>query len=397
MNVIYILNCYPKISEFFILSEMQRLIDSGVNVDVFALSKNREFIKHEAINDYQSLSNPKYVRGLSRTACRRPSTFLRSVHAIGKLFQLGYWRRRYWKSAWKAACIWASARPFDQIHTHFIDEAALVAFLLSRISGCPFSVTTHAYDLYDESIAFWAKREILSNANLVVTPSYKNRRYLSSRWDVDSSRVLVARATSFNRYSGQVDPRYDAPDRFVILGVGRYVRKKGFDVLIDAVTTLRKTIPNILVRLIGEGELESAYKLQIAKLGLQKHVHIFALRTNEECLNFLRSADVAVLPSRETATGDQDICPLTLQEAMRLGVPVVSTQTGSINELVISGYNGLLVPPERPDLLTQAIIQIHQNSELRTRFTRNASAYIAEHFDPSTETAKVLESWKRGL
>ena len=133
------------------------------------------------------------------------------------------------------------------------------------------------------------------------------------------------------------------PEGRMILAVGQFIYRKGFDVLLHAA----KQLPEDVGIYIVGGEADERYMKLRQELGLEKNVHFCGFRPKEQLTQLYKAADVFCLPTRE------DIWGLVVNEAMAVGLPVVTTvQCVAGMELVESGVNGYLVPIEDPDALS---------------------------------------------
>jgi glycosyltransferase involved in cell wall biosynthesis len=103
--------------------------------------------------------------------------------------------------------------------------------------------------------------------------------------------------------------------------------------------------------------------------------------------------DAVVLPSAPTPEGDQEGVPVSLIEAMAAGVPVVSTRSGSIPELVTEG-SGLLVPAADPQALRGAIESL-RDPELRRRLSRAGRERVEREFDVDRVAAELADLFAR--
>lgn len=134
-------------------------------------------------------------------------------------------------------------------------------------------------------------------------------------------------------------------ERHIILAIGQFIPRKGFDVLLKAATFL---LPDTGIYFVG-GEPTQEY-LTLAEHAGSAGIHFVGFRSKQELAKFYRSADVFVLPTRE------DIWGLVINEAMGYGLPVVTTDRCVAGlELVEDGKNGYLVPIEDAALLAQRI------------------------------------------
>jgi glycosyltransferase involved in cell wall biosynthesis len=180
------------------------------------------------------------------------------------------------------------------------------------------------------------------------------------------------------------------PDRPVVVSVGRFVAKKGFDVLVRAVAELRDRGTLVDLELIGEsGDQDAAIHQLVADLGLGDVVTISGPATQPELLARYRQATCFALACRVDADGDRDGIPNVLVEAMASGLPVVSTTVSGIPELVRDHENGLLVAPEDPHALADALATLIAEPGLAARLAVAGAATVHDEFDGSLLAAKL--------
>jgi glycosyltransferase involved in cell wall biosynthesis len=167
---------------------------------------------------------------------------------------------------------------------------------------------------------------------------FPRKRVLTIHNPLDIDTILAESTVKGNPVSGE-------PRGGTIVGMGRFTREKGFDLLIRAMARVRAPAKLLL---LGEGKDEKKLRSLAEKLGISANVEFLGFRKNPYPV--LRDASVFVLSSRYEGF------PNGLAEAMALGVPCVATRcrTGP-EELITDGGNGLLVPVEDPEAIAEAI------------------------------------------
>jgi len=262
------------------------------------------------------------------------------------------------------------------LHTHFISTPADIAELAVRLAGLPFSISAHAKDIYLSPPA--ELRRKLRAARFTVTCTEFNRQTLAS---------IAPQARVYRMYHGvdhalfHPDQRAPAPTVPRILSVGRLRRKKGLDTLIDACGVLRARGQNVSCEIVGYGEEQERLAAHIQRKGLAKYVHLAGKLSREQVIERYAHAAVYVQPSRVAADGDRDGIPNVLLEAMAMGLPVVASRVSGIPELVADGHNGLLVEPDDPVALAEAITQLLEEPELCADLGRRARRTVIDSFD----------------
>ncbi len=125
-------------------------------------------------------------------------------------------------------------------------------------------------------------------------------------------------------------------NRPYLLGIGRLVRQKGFDVLVAAFAKVAAEHPELDLVLAGDGTERAALAAQIAATGLDDRVHLVGGVPAAEAFRLFRGCAGFVLPSRHEPQG------IVVIEAMAAGAPVLATRVGGVPETVRDGMNGLL-------------------------------------------------------
>jgi glycosyltransferase involved in cell wall biosynthesis len=194
-----------------------------------------------------------------------------------------------------------------------------------------------------------ARTLALRAARTIVVPS----AYLAAfagRWGL-SARIVVASNPAPD--VGDVVARVF--EQGTIAMVGRLVRHKGVDVVLDAVAR----VPASRVVIVGDGPERAQLERRAQAPDLAGRVTFVGAVPRAEALSILAGVDCAVLAS------DWENLPHAAVEALAVGTPVVATSVGGVPEVVHDGVNGLLVPARRPDLLADAIARLQGDHALR--------------------------------
>ena len=135
-----------------------------------------------------------------------------------------------------------------------------------------------------------------------------------------------------------------------ILGLGRLIHRKGFDILIDAFASVREQFPGARLVLVGDGTERVAFEKRVSGLGLQDSVSFTGQVHPHQVPELIQQATVVVVPSRFP-----DPFPTVTLEAGLLARPVVAAKMGGLEEMIVHGKTGLLVPPDSPQSIYDAI------------------------------------------
>jgi len=393
----YVLKMFPRLSETFIRNEIQELERQGLELRIFSL-------KHPVRTEAQPAAGE--VRApviyLPERLFREPFRVFRSQLAVFWRYPRGYlrtllhvlWGREFrslgrgLRRFCQTCCLVHEMGPVRHLHAHFANDPTRLASWARMICGVSFSVTTHAKDLYqDARISSPGLRFKLAQARFVVTNSEFSAAGLRTSFDGETPPKIL---TIYNSVDfAAFPPRPAEPKEPLILSVGRLVEKKGFPDLLQACHRLRKCGVPFTCEIIGSGPLRDELQDSIARLGLQENVRLRGQMPQAELGKHYRRAMVFALPCVVAKNGDRDILPNVLKEAMAVGVPVVTTSLGGIEELLTHEESDLLVTAGDTDSLANALRQLLADAELRRRLAFQARKVIEERFELSASFARL--------
>lgn len=350
MRLAYVVSRFPLASETFIVRELNEL-ETQHGADIVLLSlfpAGRPYVHPEAerwMSRVRPARRPAGARALAGWLGRRPGPVVRLLAEVAR----GYGRHPRLLARALVTVVLAAehARTVERlglrhVHAHFATYPALTALVCHRLTGCSYSVTAHAHDLFVDQSHL---RAIVEEAAFVVTISSFNRRFLEAHGGGDGGTpVHVVRCgVDPRRYAfAQRAPAPDGPVR--ALCVASLEEYKGHRVLLEALAR-DGAVARISVDLVGEGSRRAELEAYAASLGLGGRVRFLGAQDEDAVAALLATADVFVLPSIVAADGQMEGIPVALMEALAAGVPTVATNLSGIPELVEDGVTGLLAEP----------------------------------------------------
>lgn len=420
----YVLKAYPRASEPFILSEIHRLEELGIPLRLFATKPaepqdrvprhpviDRIHASPEYLSPTTSTSGvplriwlgahwPLFAGSLRRVVRRHPVGVVRALGRLGiELVRSGIQqhvvKRAYIREFFHAVelvdrlGVNGSVR---HLHAHYAHGATTVAWFAAQMAGLSFSFTGHAKDLYNTSAnPAGVLRRKLSSARFALTCTEANQRMLQALLPASTVHCVYH---GLNADFADLLVHRQPPPRehrhFRVLSVGRLVRKKGFDILIEAVGRLVAEGTPIEVNLIGnEGDHGPAIRALIRDRGLGSVVSLSGPREQRELYDEYHRAHVFCLPCRVLEDGDRDGIPNVIMEAMACGTPVLTTSVSGIPEMVRDGWNGLLVPPDDVDALAAALRRAIANPAWLRTLGDGARGTASDRFDGDRLAARL--------
>lgn len=298
-------------------------------------------------------------------------------------------RDAHFTMAFSFARLVDSYRP-DYLHSYFFYEGTLFTLVASQLLGIPRGVSCYA----DHMLGDYRLKVLplhLRTCDIVVATSERIRRELASFLPGESVDNVVVKPNAIDiaRFPDAERPEPGPGEPFRIVSVSRLEPKKGLEHLVDAVSLLRDRGFTVVLHLVGaEDELAANSREYTARLRTRVHELalgdrvIFEGRCSQpEVLRHLQESHVFAAPFVELESGDKDGIPTVLLEAMATRIAVLTTDSGSMTEVVEDGRNGVVVPQRDPVALADALARLLANRSLRDGLGRAAVATIRDRFD----------------
>ncbi|MGN6393838.1 MAG: glycosyltransferase family 4 protein [Gemmatimonadales bacterium] len=197
------------------------------------------------------------------------------------------------------------------------------------------------------------------------------RLFAAADWVVGPSRAVIDRtrewfpqitAKSSVIYNTLNLPEVEARplpfDRPHLLCIGRVVPEKGFDLVVDALASILRAVPEIQLTIAGDGIDRPMLEQQARRLNVDHRIVVAGWVPPKEVLGLINTATIVIVPSRWF-----EPAPLVAIQAAHMGRPVVGTRTGGIPELVEDRVTGLVVDKEDPEAIARAVLYLLQNQD----------------------------------
>jgi glycosyltransferase involved in cell wall biosynthesis len=297
----------------------------------------------------------------------------------------------------------------DIIHANFPSPyIACLASTISRIRGVPAVLTWHN----DLPPVTRMARVLVTAHDRLVLPLYLpqfSSIIATSRLYAETSHILEAHMDRVVVIPNGVDTQRFNPDIHgeeirrrlgvdrgkIVLFVGaltQWHRYKGLEVLIQAMALMRDQVPEARLVIVGAGQLETEYRQLVSRHSLTSCVIFAGNVPDDELPKYYACSDMLALPSKDRSEG----FGLTILEANATGKPAIGTTVGGIPSVIRDGYNGLLVPPNDPSALAEAIKKALSDDDLLKRMGRNGRAF-AERREWSIVAKQTEELYERAL
>lgn len=396
-TIYYVLLRFPSLTETFIAEEIRAILSLGYNVRIYSLLPSRTELVHPV--SAQLIDCAQYAPGFISSALWR-AQFYYLLRGPGRYFRLlwslltqpapelsAYPKRliTFLKAVWIAKQLEKS--PAQLVHTHFAWLSAAACSVISQLLNLPFTVTTHAFDIYSQ------RNDLLklttSNARRVVTISeYNKRAILDRNRDLRSEAIEVIHC-GIDLDKFHLQARNAAPPVLQITSVGSLIEKKGHEFLIRACGELKSQGLEFNCVIVGEGMLEGSLKDLVHELNLENEVELVGAQSQTWVRDRLERSDIFVLACTTAKDGERDGIPVAMMEALAMEVPVVSTSVSGIPELIQDNITGLLVPEKDVNALATAMLRLAHDMPMQQQLAKNGRMLIEAEYDISKNAARL--------
>jgi glycosyltransferase involved in cell wall biosynthesis len=390
---------FPGQTHTFIWRERQFIMEDGFEIDLVSTRKPPERIisqswakEAQALTTYLLPLTLEDAKGMVGEILRAgPLGWLRCLKSIAcaKGVSLPQRLRLVVVAVLASKLAWlARKQGWSHVHVHSCAEAAHIAMFASRLSGITYSLALLGPTLEQYGPNQEYKWKHAAFGLVISKLLYKHVKkvlagYLPPQVEFAVMAVDTAafqRTKPYEFWNGQRP--------FKVYSCGRLNPVKGHRYLIQAVAQLRRQGLDVQLQIAGEDEKGgTGYRKKIEQLikeeSLEAHVELLGAVSEEQHRHYLETADLFAMGSLNEGIS------VAAMEAMALEMPVVMTRVGGMHELIDSGVNGVLVEPQQPDNLAQAIAQIMQDEAFALQLSRNARQKVVEQFD-SRLGAEVL-------
>lgn len=265
---------------------------------------------------------------------------------------------------------------------------ACICFLISRIRKIPFIIWFGGWEWREkdhwQGIIGVIKRKasfilfpiLFKCADAIITYGNLHRRFYISL-GISPEKIFIAPNSSL--IDTHINCNVESIKRTIginnneksILYVGRLTKRKNVDIIIKSLYELRKTVKNVKLIIIGEGECKNSLQNLCKILGLERDVIFLGAIKRENLPPYYMLCDVFVYPTSREPWG------LAINEAMQFGKPVIATpRVAATHDLIRNGINGYIVPERDPKALAEAIERIITDEKLARKMGRYSKKII---------------------
>lgn len=401
MDIALLMNSFPKVSETFLMNQVEALLLKGHNITIFAAQNTDEPLTHNKISEYDMLNlctytNPpsNYKEAFRRTlsSTMRHPTFLPEISKAIKSSRPGP----------RLANIDTFLRhgkfDFDVYHAHFGPIGEDWSFLYHSSkqlidNDAPFIVSYYGYDA----------SKVIHNNELTYDNVFDYSTYVTVlSEDMESNLVKAGCNQSKIKYNPLgIDtdffafrPREEPQGPTNLLIVSRLVEKKG---VIYAIEAFDKLVDNVDISLtiVGDGPQRENISQRIRELELTDQINLVGTKPLAEVKKLLYDSHIFIMPCITDSEGSTSPTPTILLQAQSTGIPIVSTYHAGIPRIVDEGNSAILVPEQDANSLSDAILSIVNQPETWKNMGQAGRRYVEEEYSISALGDRLTNLYKK--
>ncbi len=263
------------------------------------------------------------------------------------------------------------------INAHFIYANGSYTLLSKKLLKYSLVVSVHGNDVqqfpYESKTCKLVLKELLNSADFVTGCS---RSLLN-----DASQIAPEIQNKSQPIPNGIDlQEFESEEKYLrarpyIFSIGRFVHKKGFDILIKAFKQVADKKPDIDLIIAGTGEDWQKCVNLVVELDLKERVKLPGFIGRDEVIRLYKSCEYFVLPSRREPFG------ITNLEAMASGKAIIAADVDGVPEIIRNGENGILFKPEGINELTEKMLWLFKNNEIKENMGRCGRFLVEKKYD----------------
>ncbi|PYI57195.1 glycosyltransferase [Paenibacillus flagellatus] len=281
------------------------------------------------------------------------------------------------------------------IHAHWGSTPATLAYVIAKLSGIPWGMTLHRWDIAENNML---QQKVASACFTRCIADDGKRELIELIGDGYNDKIKIIYMGVWMPEETWVPSELQVEKPVVIACPANLIEKKGHRYLIEACKILNeRKVNDFQCLLMGDGPLQESLQQQVKEYGLAGKVLFKGRVPHNEIISMYRNqeVDIVALPSIITDDMEREGIPVSLMEAMGYGIPVISTNTGGIGELIADG-TGFLVDQKNEVQLADCLELLINERNKRRLVGAAGRVWVSEHFNIVKNAQKIVNSFQQG-
>jgi glycosyltransferase involved in cell wall biosynthesis len=272
----------------------------------------------------------------------------------------------------------------DILHTHY---ASSYGFVGATSGFHPYIISVWGSDIVEFPKRSPIHRKILKynldHADRITATSKMLKRLTKELASSEKKVIRIPFGVDLNKFRPE---SIKNNNKGITLGViKRLDPKYGIEYLIKAFALVEKRYSNTRLLIVGDGSLRSKLKKLSSQLGCDKKIKFLGNIPHFQIPKMLNEMDIFVMPSLQESFG------VAALEASACQLPVIASNVGGVPEVILDKKTGLLIPPQDPSAIAEAIIYLIENPDLRQKLGEFGRNFVMKNYNWH-ENAKRMEN-----
>ena len=346
-KVAFLYATFPRPTETFVRRELSGLAEIGFHPVAHSIWKGKDQWNGNKINRFRLSSLWTLFFWIPYWAFSKPRAF---VEVLGILWSRSCPNLQNWNETFLGlgfALVRANSfrmEGFSLIHGIWATMPATAALAISKLTGIPFSMGAHAYDVFRHG-GDWLLPLKLEEASFVRTSSVSSAKRLKAM-KVPPERIKLIRR-GLSHWPVRKSFECVHPNRIELLSVGRLVEKKGYFHQLKLAAGLKEKGVSFRLKIIGGGPLSGRLEKERDRMGLKGKVIFCGSRNEEQTRAAFLQSDAFLFTGVIAENGDRDGIPNVIPEALASGCLVLASDKAGASEAFVDGISGFSINPQK--------------------------------------------------
>jgi colanic acid/amylovoran biosynthesis glycosyltransferase len=283
------------------------------------------------------------------------------------------------------------------LHTHYLTDASFFYPLTKKLC-CPKICSVYGYDVSEFPQKFWGLgkyylKRVFKSYDKILAMNPDMKEDLLKIGCPEEKIVVHYYGTDISRYTS-INRDYDFKNGILrLLTVASLREKKGHAIVLKALALIKNKI-KFEYDIVGDGPLKHRLVSLANELGINKHVKFHGHIDYKSNVSFYEKADVFILPSQRSASGDKEGIPGVIVEGMASGLPVISTYHAGIPYIIKDGFSGFLASEGNSKKVADYIERLYFQKEIRETVGQNARKVTLKDLNLNIRTLELIKIYE---
>lgn len=384
MRVLFFNYEYPPLgggagnASFCILHEFSKISD--LQVDFVTSSFDKNFHLEKLSDNVQIFKLPIGKDG-------------KNIHHQSQKDLLLYTWKAYWFSRKLIRQLAEKKSHYDLTHSFFTVPCGFISLVFKWQYKIPYIVSLRGSDVpgYSDRFPIIYKFikplvRLIWKKSFAVIANSQGLKELALKTDIRQSISIIYNGVDIDNF--KPNPNLRPSDRFIVTtGASRVTARKGIRYIIRAMKEIIKNHPEVLLKIMGDGNEKESLEKLVADLKMQDNIQFLGRIPREKTFPFYQEASIFIMASLNEGMSN------AMLEALASGLPIITTRTGGADELVQDGVNGFFIEMKNSEDLAKKIVRLIVNPELREKMALE-SQRKAEEMSWKNVAEKYFELYK---